>query len=105
MVGLLGVLGQLALASEIPSCDELRIRPIARILIPSRLGLKACCLRAGSLPCYKRLRSVGRRGNGSVEHHEWCFRECSEVEHSEDIASLILQILEIASFTSTMKLR
>ena len=31
-------------------------------------------------------------------------RKYSEDEHSEDIASLILQILEITSFTSTTEL-
>ena len=50
-------------------------------------------------------RSVSRLGNVSVEHHDWCHREFSEDEHSEDIALLVLQISEITSFTSTTQLR
>jgi len=43
-------------------------------------------------------RSVGRLGNGSVEHPDWCPSESSPDERSEDIASLVLQIPEITSF-------
>jgi hypothetical protein len=43
-------------------------------------------------------RFVGRLGNGSAGHHDWCHRESSQDEHSEAIASLVLQISEITSF-------
>ena len=50
-------------------------------------------------------RSVGRLGNGSVEHPDWCPSESSPDERSEDIASLVLQISEITSFVFTTHLR
>jgi len=43
-------------------------------------------------------RSIGRLGNDSVGLLDFYQRKCSRDEHSEDIASLVLQIAKITSF-------
>ena len=97
--GLAGSASQLVPTSERPSCDGSRelCRSLAspslrdRVDRPVAGGLDLCLVVVSE-------RSVGRLGNGSVGHPDWCHSEWSQDERSEDIASLVLQISEITSF-------
>jgi transposase-like protein len=78
-------------SSEFPHCARPDYILFGKNLGAQRYRCQACL-------CAVSERFVDKLGSGNVELLDSCQRECSLDEHSEEIASLDPQILEITSF-------